>query len=279
MEADLGIDSIKRVEILNGIQEQLPDLPQLNPEELAELRTLQQIVDYMKRHAGYSEPAKQMPESEKATPPMQEPAADKNGFVGVLLDVISEKTGYQADTLEMDMDMEADLGIDSIKRVEILNGLQEQMPDMPAVNPEELAELRTLQQIADYVLGKSGSEAASAPTEPDAQFDASNALDILTKALLEVVSEKTGYLEDMLELSMDLEADLGIDSIKRVEILNGIQEKLPDLPETNPEELAELRTLEQIVNKMVHTGSPVIAHKAGSEKKKQVAANTASIAG
>lgn len=280
MEADLGIDSIKRVEILNGIQEQLPDLPQLNPEELAELRTLEQIADYMKSHAGQPEPAKSQPAPEEPHVSQEPaPAADRNGFVGVLLNVISEKTGYQADMLEMDMDMEADLGIDSIKRVEILNGLQEQMPDMPSVNPEELAELRTLQQIADYVLGKSLANEASTPIQSTPQDTQTSGLEILTKALLEVVSEKTGYLEDMLELSMDLEADLGIDSIKRVEILNGIQEKLPDMPETNPEELAELRTLEQIVNKMIQSGSPISATKTEPVKKKQVTANMASIAG
>ena len=46
--------------------------------------------------------------------------------------------------------------------------------------------------------------------------------------LLEVVSEKTGYPTEMLELSMELDADLGIDSIKRVEILSALQERLPD---------------------------------------------------
>jgi len=37
------------------------------------------------------------------------------------------------ETLELDMDMEADLGIDSIKRVEILGALQAQFPDLPKV--------------------------------------------------------------------------------------------------------------------------------------------------
>ncbi len=32
----------------------------------------------------------------------------------------------------MDMDLEADLGIDSIKRVEILGALQEKLPDSPS---------------------------------------------------------------------------------------------------------------------------------------------------
>ncbi|MDJ0593040.1 MAG: beta-ketoacyl synthase N-terminal-like domain-containing protein [Pleurocapsa sp. MO_226.B13] len=75
-------------------------------------------------------------------------------------------------------------------------------------------------------------------------------LESLTKSLLEVVSDKTGYPAEMLELEMDLEADLGIDSIKRVEIMGAMQELFPDLPPVNPEELAELRTLAQIVGYM-----------------------------
>ena len=51
----------------------------------------------------------------------------------------------------------------------------------------------------------------------------------------------------MLELGMDMEADLGIDSIKRVEILGAMQEQYPELPTIEAEQLATLRTLEQIV--------------------------------
>ena len=49
------------------------------------------------------------------------------------------------------MDMEADLGIDSIKRVEILGVMEERVPGLPAVEAETLAELRTLGQIADLM--------------------------------------------------------------------------------------------------------------------------------
>ena len=78
----------------------------------------------------------------------------------------------------------------------------------------------------------------------------SEELEHLTESLLTVVSDKTGYPPQMLELEMDMEADLGIDSIKRVEIMGAMQELYPDLPPFNPEELAELRTLGQIVNYM-----------------------------
>lgn len=80
-------------------------------------------------------------------------------------------------------------------------------------------------------------------------------VEALAKTLLEVVSEKTGYPSDMLELEMDMEADLGIDSIKRVEILGAMQERHSDLPKLGPEELAELRTLGQIINRMASAGS------------------------
>ncbi len=73
-------------------------------------------------------------------------------------------------------------------------------------------------------------------------------METLTSSLLAIVSEKTGYPTDMLELSMDMEADLGIDSIKRVEIMGALQERHPDLPKVEPQALAELRTLGQIVS-------------------------------
>ena len=59
------------------------------------------------------------------------PAPDRVG--PVLLEVVAEKTGYPVDMLELNMSLDADLGIDSIKRVEILSALQEQLPGVPSV--------------------------------------------------------------------------------------------------------------------------------------------------
>jgi acyl carrier protein len=65
--------------------------------------------------------------------------------------------------------------------------------------------------------------------------------------MMAVVSEKTGYPLEMLELSMDMESDLGIDSIKRVEILAAVRERVPALPEFDTAVMAGLRTLGEIV--------------------------------
>ncbi|WP_415624028.1 phosphopantetheine-binding protein, partial [Mycobacterium intermedium] len=66
--------------------------------------------------------------------------------------------------------------------------------------------------------------------------------------MLQVVADKTGYPVEMLELSMALEADLGIDSIKRVEILSAVQQRVPSLPEVETSAMAELKTLQEIVD-------------------------------
>jgi acyl carrier protein len=70
------------------------------------------------------------------------------------MEIVSEKTGYPVETLEPGMDMESGLGIDSIKRVEILGAMQTRYPDLPKLKPEELAELRTLAQIIEHMGGK-----------------------------------------------------------------------------------------------------------------------------
>jgi NAD(P)-dependent dehydrogenase (short-subunit alcohol dehydrogenase family)/acyl carrier protein len=73
----------------------------------------------------------------------------------------------------------------------------------------------------------------------------------LSAKLLEIVSERTGYPADMLDLSLNLEADLGIDSIKRVEILGNFQEILgataPEDTDQMMERLAEAKTLGGII--------------------------------
>ncbi|WP_172588479.1 phosphopantetheine-binding protein, partial [Shewanella xiamenensis] len=153
------------------------------------------------------------------------------------------------------MDMEADLGIDSIKRVEILGTVQDELPNLPELSPEDLAECRTLGEIVALF-----SQAAPVTAAATVSHATQNAVlassvaasaavsnDEIERTMMAVVADKTGYPVEMLELSMDMEADLGIDSIKRVEILGTVQDELPNLPELSPEDLAECRTLGEIV--------------------------------
>jgi acyl transferase domain-containing protein len=87
------------------------------------------------------------------------------------------------------------------------------------------------------------------PTDPD----------VIGEMLIEVIADKTGYPPDMLELGMHMEADLGIDSIKRVEILSSVQEKYPDVTAPEPERLFALETLNDVVDFIAEIGSAAAA--------------------
>ncbi len=200
------------------------------------------------------------------------PLSDAPNLEALLLAVVAEKTGYPTDMLGRDMQLEADLGIDSIKRVEILSTLQDRVANLPEVATADLGALRTLGEILEFLGEQNPSpidegtpsppqgervrvrgaevEQASPPQEHSGKTEQtpppSNAAN-LNALLLEVVAEKTGYPADMLGRDMQLEADLGIDSIKRVEILSTLQERVPNLPEVATADLGALRTLGEIL--------------------------------
>ncbi len=85
-------------------------------------------------------------------PPSVAPAPVQTSIVStdIIRQLISEKTGYPTDMLQDDMDLEGELGVDSIKQVEILSTLKERHPELPEIDPEALSELRTIQGISDF---------------------------------------------------------------------------------------------------------------------------------
>ncbi|WP_054814730.1 type I polyketide synthase [Nocardia arizonensis] len=159
-----------------------------------------------------------------------------------VLGVVADRTGYSVEMIDPAMDLEADLGVDSIKRVQIVSVLQERHPELPELGPEALAELRTIDQLVDQLTRGVAVSAPAALTtvEPGS----------LRTSVLGVVADRTGYSVEMIDPAMDLEADLGVDSIKRVQIVSVLQERFPELPVLGPEELAELRTIDQLVERL-----------------------------
>ncbi|CEG56335.1 type I polyketide synthase [Legionella fallonii] len=284
MEADLGIDSIKRVEILSVIKEKIPNLPELDPMQLSTLKTLEQLKNYLANQSDSEPKIKAQssviaPHNEVVTPaPVGiSPATQiqQQDITKSILAIIAEETGYPQEMLKLDMEMEADLGIDSIKRVEIFSAIKEKIPNLPELDPMQLATLKTLEQLNNYLANQSNNQqniemqstlltfpetshrpiAEAIPEEPTARQD-------LTQNILAIIAEETGYPQEMLKLDMEMEADLGIDSIKRVEIFSAIKEKIPNLPEFDPMQLATLKTLEQLKN--------YLANQSYSEQKIEV---------
>jgi malonyl CoA-acyl carrier protein transacylase len=84
------------------------------------------------------------------------PAATQD-LGALLLTIVADKTGYPVEMLKLEMELEADLGVDSIKRVEILAAMRERVPTLTAVAPADMAALRTLGQIVERLRGTNGA--------------------------------------------------------------------------------------------------------------------------
>jgi acyl transferase domain-containing protein len=192
------------------------------------------------------------------TTPSTVTVAPSNRIERILLEVVSEKTGYPPEMLDPDMALDSDLGIDSIKRVEILSALQERLPEAPAVGPEHLGTLHSLRDIAGFLSPGNARSAQTSSAETPVTAPAAHVPQTgsVMNVLLDVVSEKTGYPPEMLDPDMALDSDLGIDSIKRVEILSALQERLPQAPAVGPEHLGTLHSLRHIADYLSNGRTP-----------------------
>ncbi|WTX65447.1 SDR family oxidoreductase [Streptomyces halstedii] len=84
----------------------------------------------------------------------------------LLLSVVAQLTGYPTEMLHMDMELEADLGVDSIKRVEILSAVRRRVGDLATEDVGRLGKLRTLREIVEALTEAAGA-APSGPPGPD----------------------------------------------------------------------------------------------------------------
>jgi len=71
-------------------------------------------------------------------------------------------------------------------------------------------------------------------------------LDPIQKRVLEIVAATTGYPEEMLDLDLDMEADLGIDTVKQAEMFAAIREEW-DIPRDDTLQLRDYPTLARAI--------------------------------
>ncbi|MGH8549948.1 MAG: SDR family NAD(P)-dependent oxidoreductase, partial [Methylococcales bacterium] len=183
-----------------------------------------------------------------------------------LLALVAERTGYPTDALSMDVNLEADLGIDSIKRVEIMGAFRRvllpSLDEPPKGFMERMSQSRSLNEILDTMQTLLDGEAEAAPKQP-ARADVpaikpgigvGPSRPELEQRLLALVAERTGYPTDALSMDVNLEADLGIDSIKRVEIMGAFRRALLPSMDEPPnwfmERMSETRSLNGILEVM-----------------------------
>ncbi len=92
--------------------------------------------------------------------------ADHNdGVKDRILALVVEKTGYQQDMLDLDLDLEADLGVDTVKQAEMFAAIRE-MYSIPRDENRKLRDYPTLAHVIQFVYDKRPDLANAAPVPP-----------------------------------------------------------------------------------------------------------------
>lgn len=275
LESDLGLDSIKKVEIMAVLSEKLPDVQGLGAETMNSASTLRDLVSLVEGPAVGSAPFE----------PLTAPAGD-DGLWPILREVVAAETGYPQEMLTPQMRLADDLGLDSIKMVEIASVMSERRPGAAGVSADLIGGAQTLGELASALAvggftasagGGPASEAywdAGFSAEPEEEISAPQTSSATLETIMEVVSRETGYPRDMLNPAMDLEADLGLDSIKKVEIMAALSERLPQVEALSTAEvMAGLRTLGDLAELSGDSSGPPPAPAQSLLNPSPVAAN------
>jgi acyl transferase domain-containing protein/acyl carrier protein len=298
LEADLGIDSIKKAQLFGELQEHF-DISSLAAGgasggnlSLDDFTTLRHVLEFLinlspsgtgsttpsaatnVHHAASAAPPRLVaaPATTVALPAAAPTAeAPANGSPGTspaeleafLINFVVEQTGYPAEVVDLDADLEADLGIDSIKKAQLFGELQEyfDISSLAAGGASggnlSLDDFTTLRHVLEFLVNLSPSGASN--TTPSAATNGHHAASAapppfaatpppapqaaprsaaeptlgdgpgtspaeLEAFLINFVVEQTGYPAEVVDLDADLEADLGIDSIKKAQLFGELQE-------------------------------------------------------
>jgi acyl transferase domain-containing protein/NAD(P)-dependent dehydrogenase (short-subunit alcohol dehydrogenase family) len=210
------------------------------PAESALLTTTSETPDVVPKPLSVSpklsEPRLNVQAATPAPPERTLPATENDSVKERILALVVEKTGYPRDMLDLDLDLEADLGVDTVKQAEMFAAIRE-IYNIPRDENRKLRDYPTLARVIQFVLerrpdlatpaisaGPAIQQGENKPVPPiPVSLTEETADDPVKERILDLVVEKTGYPRDMLDLDLDLEADLGIDTVKQAEMFAAIR--------------------------------------------------------
>jgi len=289
LEADLGVDTVKQADVMATIREaygitrddriKLRDFPTLahvirfvyeRKPELAHAKPIPLPVAEAPRPVVKEEPKVQLtpPPPGVVTPQraVDDPVKER------ILALMVEKTGYPQDMLDLDLDLEADLGVDTVKQAEMFAAIRE-IYNIPRDENRKLRDYPTLAHVIRFVHEKRPDLAGTFPVRAPVSLPAlplppvvapvssvavpASTDDPIKKKVLEIVAEKTGYPEDMLDLDLDLEADLGVDTVKQAEMFAAVRAAY-NIPRDETLKLRDFPTLAHVI-KFAHDKAAAVS--------------------
>ena len=258
LEGELGIDTVKQAEIMADIRSRF-NLPVDEDFVLADYPTLNHMIGYIDQMSGGANTvaqavvtpvvaAKEVVEeivtnTDAATSENQSlksTIVDDSTLVQTVIDVVVEHTGYPADFIELDQDLEGELGIDTVKQAEIMADIRTKF-SLPVDEDFVLSDYPTLNHMIAYIQRMTGGEISATPATITEEFKpevvaeptpppttspspAGSGNEAIESKLIDVVVKHTGYPADFIEMDQDLEGELGIDTVKQAEIMAEVRD-------------------------------------------------------
>jgi phosphopantetheine--protein transferase-like protein len=237
LEEDLGIDTVKQAEIFGEIREKW-EIEVDDSFNLADYRTVRAIVQMVN----------ELTDSD-ATPSTTVISPNSIQLEKKLVQIISEKTGYETEDIDVDFDLEEDLGIDTVKQAEIFGEMRDylKIPEDTVIGLAGLKSIRDIIQKTQEFLNNQEIYTDNIVAQESITMEpgVSNEISKISNIVKKVIAEKTGYEIDDIEDSFELEEDLGIDTVKQAEILGELRAfyKIDESIEFN---ITEIRTPSEI---------------------------------
>ena len=247
LEADLGIDTVKQAETFAAVREAF-DIPRADTLQLRDFPTMKHVIGFVYQHrpdleaAAASAPAPvKVVSAAPAAAAAPAPAVGLDPVAQKVIEIVAAQTGYPPDMLDLDLDLEADLGVDTVKQAETFAAVRDAF-GIARVESLQLRDFPTMKHVIGFVYDHKPELRPSAPTavapsaapaapsssvaeaKPSMATEAEPATDAVTQKVIEIIAAQTGYPPDMLDLDLDLEADLGIDTVKQAETFAAVRE-------------------------------------------------------
>ncbi len=195
------------------------------------------LKHYLGKSNGLASSAQPSSSRREAQPPPPPSGAGDAAVIDWLKQEISRITGFPAASLDERSDFERDLGLDSISMLEILVAAEKRVPELKR-HRERFHGVRNLGDVAALLhLAAAGGArtppaAAPTPAAPPVTADGQTATQTASTIIDWVRSEIariTGFPREALGEATELERDLGLDSVSRLEILASAAKRFPEL--------------------------------------------------
>src|SRR5579859_4286722 len=295
LEADLGVDTVKQAEMFAAIRE-IYNIPRDENRKLRDYPTLAHVIRFVhEKRPDLNTIVSAAPAIVKVEAPTSvsipaesnseisaKPTAKSEDVVKErILALAVEKTGYPIDMLDLDLDLEADLGVDTVKQAEMFAAIRE-IYNIPRDENRKLRDYPTLAHVIRFVYEKRPDLASVAAPQPavveqkqavSAVAPVGPSLDEIKEKVLDIVAEKTGYPKEMLDLDLDLEADLGIDTVKQAEMFAAIRATY-NIPRDENLKLRDFPTLAHVI-KFAQDRSGAVLPTRSEKLHEQTAISTA----